>query len=753
MRKNRSKRICAGRKVVSLEFLETRTLFTTLTVGPSSAYHTIQSAVNAAHAGDSILVTPGTYTEQVTIPSGLNNLTISAQNPQASPAGVALPAGASIATINSLLPPSPNASIIQAPASMSSPKAIVYDNGANNLHITGFIIQGPGGGPNDSIEFGVLIDHASNVEIDHSRIVHIHDTPTSNVQKGIGIEAELGSSANIHDNFLADNQKSGIIIDGAGSSGTVNSNVVLGLGPTTLLAGNGIEFDYSATGSASFNTITGDIFSPRTAESAGILAFQSGAVTLSYNTAYNNDGDIILSGTDNGSLITGNTTYGAGFDGIALFETTNSTVDANVSHDNIDTGLFLDDSTFGNVIENNQFLHNNQGGGSWDIEDDTYNASHPGNGTYGTSNTYLNNTFNTSNFPVTGSTVSIFSPSSAPAGNLQNVNDPQIAASGGVDVGLKFRSDVAGLVTGVRFYKGSFDTGPHIGELWSSTGQLLATATFSNETASGWQQVNFSSPVAISANTTYIVAYHTAAPYIAYTPNALASSGIDNGVLHALVNGLDGPNGVYHYDVTPGTPVFPNVYNGQAPNYWVDVAFNSSVSSTPASIFAASAAPAPGLQNVNDPTIAADGGVELGTKFTSDVGGLITGVRFFKGSLDTGVHTGELWSSTGQLLATATFSNETASGWQQVTFSNAVAIAPNTTYIIAYHTTAAYIAYTPGAFSSSGIDNGHLHVPASGPAGGNGVYNYDVTPGQSSFPSVTNGQSPNYWVDVMFTPG
>jgi hypothetical protein len=37
---------------------------------------------------------------------------------------------------------------------------------------------------------------------------------------------------------------------------------------------------------------------------------------------------------------------------------------------------------------------------------------------------------------------------------------------------------VAGYITGLRFYKGSLNTGPHIGHLWSATGALLAEATF-----------------------------------------------------------------------------------------------------------------------------------------------------------------------------------------------------------------------------------------------------------------------------------
>ena len=41
------------------------------------------------------------------------------------------------------------------------------------------------------------------------------------------------------------------------------------------------------------------------------------------------------------------------------------------------------------------------------------------------------------------------------------------------------------------------------------SGTLLASATFTNESASGWQQVNFSNPVPITAGTTYVASYHT----------------------------------------------------------------------------------------------------------------------------------------------------------------------------------------------------------------------------------------------------
>src|SRR5204863_476282 len=75
-----------------------------------------------------------------------------------------------------------------------------------------------------------------------------------------------------------------------------------------------------------------------------------------------------------------------------------------------------------------------------------------------------------------------------------------------VTLGVKFRSDGSGSITGIRFYKGAGNNGMHIGLLYSNAGTLLGQASFSGESASGWQQVTFSSPVNISANTTYIAA-------------------------------------------------------------------------------------------------------------------------------------------------------------------------------------------------------------------------------------------------------
>jgi Domain of unknown function (DUF4082)/Putative Ig domain len=142
-------------------------------------------------------------------------------------------------------------------------------------------------------------------------------------------------------------------------------------------------------------------------------------------------------------------------------------------------------------------------------------------------------------------------------------------ADSSVELGVKFRSDVAGTITGIRFYKASTNTGGHVGNLWSSTGASLASATFSGETASGWQQVNFSSPVAIAANTVYVASYHCAKGHYSADVNFFATTGVDNPPLHALSNSVGGGNGVYRY----GTGnQFPN-QTWEFANYWVDVVF------------------------------------------------------------------------------------------------------------------------------------------------------------------------------------
>lgn len=451
-----------------------------------------------------------------------------------------------------------------------------------------------------------------------------------------------------------------------------------------------------------------------------------------------------------------------------------------------------------------------------------------------------------------------------PAASVPPIADDGDAAA--VEVGTRFRADANGYITGIRFYKAVANTGTHTGRLWTNTGTLLATVTFTGETASGWQQANLASAVPVTANTTYVVSYH--APNGHYTgTDGFFTSPLDNPPLHGLQDGVDGLNGVYRYGAGG---VFPNdTYLSEG--YWADVVFNSlpppdSINPTITSVFPATGSgtvdpatvvtatfseamdPATisssttgfvgeggatlGTFELRDPlnslvnaTVTYDsttrvatlrpdnslalsttyavlvkGGatdprvkdlagnalaasqtwtfttaaapppppacpctiwapttvpqkiddgdpnsVELGTRFRSDVAGYITGARFYKGSLNTGTHIAKLWTNAGVLLGSATFTGETASGWQEVAFTTPIAIAANTTYLISYHANNGHYSSASQYFAAAGVDNGPLHALRDGVDGANGVYQY----GASAFPTQT-WQSEGYFVDVVF---
>ena len=141
--------------------------------------------------------------------------------------------------------------------------------------------------------------------------------------------------------------------------------------------------------------------------------------------------------------------------------------------------------------------------------------------------------------------------------------------SGSIETGVKFRTDYDGYINGVRFYKGAANTGTHVGNLWSSTGTLLATATFTGETASGWQQVNFLNPVAVTANTTYVASYFSPGGHYSADSGFFVASGLDRPPVHFLQDATSGGNGVFRYSLTSA---FPTLSFG-ATNYWVDVVF------------------------------------------------------------------------------------------------------------------------------------------------------------------------------------
>ncbi|WP_434318717.1 DUF4082 domain-containing protein [Leifsonia sp. P73] len=473
------------------------------------------------------------------------------------------------------------------------------------------------------------------------------------------------------------------------------------------------------------------------------------------------------------------------------------------------------------------------GGTSW----------HPASGTTFWSYTYVQHGLGTAAIAVraTDDSANTSTPTSRPVtvtglASIYGSTAPAVADAGdasAVELGLRFTAQQNGFITGVRFYKSTANTGTHTGSLWDTSGNRLATVSFSGETASGWQTANFVSPVAVSAGTTYVVSYSAPAGHYSAQAYAFSYRGPTDGVFS--VAGGFGAVAPGVYSTSVGT--FPQA-SYESANYFVDALFSavdnsplvatgqsplpgsssvplattigavmskavnpasiaftvkdslgnpvagavSYTASTRTAVFTPTSPlngfvkysvtmtaadtygnalssggswsfttvkpdPAPGVcpcSLFSDSTVPSilqvnDSPVTLGVQFASTAAGAVTGIRFYKNSTNTGTHVGTLWSSTGQQLATGTFTGESTAGWQTLTFTTPVNITANTDYVVSYRTTTGTYSATPGVFTGSGVSNPPLVAGAS-----MGRYTY-----ANGFPNMASTTS--YLVDVVFT--
>lgn len=151
---------------------------------------------------------------------------------------------------------------------------------------------------------------------------------------------------------------------------------------------------------------------------------------------------------------------------------------------------------------------------------------------------------------------------------------PQVAAetddSASVELGLAFRSAVAGEVRAIRFYKAVSNTGTHVGSIWSPTGERLAQVTFVGESASGWQRALLSQPVAIEPGLVYTVSYLAPRGNYSYSPGALVAPQTSGPLTTEAPT-----NGRFRYGSGGSMPT--TAWNST--NYFVDVEFLTDVNS------------------------------------------------------------------------------------------------------------------------------------------------------------------------------
>jgi hypothetical protein len=91
------------------------------------------------------------------------------------------------------------------------------------------------------------------------------------------------------------------------------------------------------------------------------------------------------------------------------------------------------------------------------------------------------------------------------------------------ELGMKFSAKANGKITAIRFYKSPSESGSHTGKIYSSSGALLASVSFSSESSSGWQIAYLATPLVIAANTTYTVSVNTGAGFYVASENDFAT--------------------------------------------------------------------------------------------------------------------------------------------------------------------------------------------------------------------------------------
>ncbi len=139
--------------------------------------------------------------------------------------------------------------------------------------------------------------------------------------------------------------------------------------------------------------------------------------------------------------------------------------------------------------------------------------------------------------------------------------------------------------------------------------------------------------------------------------------------------------------------------------------------------------------------------LELGTRFTPSADGTVIGIRFYKAPLNTGVHTGTLWTENGQRLATVTFTHESASGWQDARLSKPLALRRGSHYYVSYHDPHGHFSYTLHYFDKQRATK-YLNGAQNNVEHRNGVLRATT---HNYFPTLSGGGT-NFFVDIDFVP-
>ena len=285
---NQSRCLFAAALILSCLFAQTSMATVVGTCRTGTHYSTIQAGVTAAPSGGTVNICPGSYPEQVSINKHLTLTGIASGTTE----GVAIvaPAGGVM----------PNAVDLYDGVTPIAAQLVVLGGSIvtlNNLAVDGANNQIGGCGPNF---IGIYYQNSSGT-INH--VVARNQalsTALNGCQSGLGIFVESGytvpgtADVTIENSSVHGYQKNGITADGAGTTVNISANYVVGQGPTTGAAENGIQVSDGAGGTLFNNKIVDDVYSPGTAGAAGILVYDSSSLTIQSNTVSNTQYGIVV---------------------------------------------------------------------------------------------------------------------------------------------------------------------------------------------------------------------------------------------------------------------------------------------------------------------------------------------------------------------------------------------------------------------------------------------------------------------------
>jgi len=213
------------------------------------AYTSIQAAVNAAAAGDLVLVCPGSYDELVSVTT--DQLTIRA-------AGAGAVLRPSAVPINTTLLSGANA------------RAILLIDGANGVAVEGLTIDGGVADAGRSLEvcgggrpfyLGLFLRGGSG-QVESMHVTNMQSASGCSfgvfAQSILGVPADLAVTGSAFDHYGS----GAVVCTGPDASCTITGNTVRGLGPVDDQLQSGIAIRFGAVAQIAGNVITDHWFNP-----------------------------------------------------------------------------------------------------------------------------------------------------------------------------------------------------------------------------------------------------------------------------------------------------------------------------------------------------------------------------------------------------------------------------------------------------------------------------------------------------------